>query len=80
MNTTLHTPLLNQAPLQYIEQQNLPLYDYFDRAHQRDHVQMVIKQSMKLAKQLDVDAEMVYFTTLTIRIKHADHSPSSPLV
>lgn len=60
MNATLHTPPLNQALLQYIEQQIIPLYDHFDRAHQRDHVQMVIKQSMKLAKQLDVDAEMVF--------------------
>lgn len=60
MNATLHTPPLNQDLLQYIEQQIIPLYDHFDRAHQRDHVQMVIKQSMKLAKQLDVDAEMVF--------------------
>ncbi|MBO2525024.1 MAG: phosphohydrolase [Bacteroidetes bacterium] len=60
MNATLHTPPLNQALLQYIEQQIIPLYDHFDRAHQRDHVQMVIKQSMGLAKQLDVDAEMVF--------------------
>ena len=60
MNATLPPPPLNQALLQYIEQQIIPLYDHFDRAHQRDHVQMVIKQSMKLAKQLDVDAEMVF--------------------
>lgn len=60
MNATLHTPPLNQALLQYIEQQIIPLYDHFNRAHQRDHVQMVIKQSMELAKQLDVDAEMVF--------------------
>lgn len=60
MNATLHTPPLNQDLLQYIEQQIIPLYDQFDRAHQRDHVQMVIKQSMELAKQLDVDAEMVF--------------------
>ncbi len=60
MNATLHTPPLNQALLQYIEQQIIPLYDHFDRAHQRDHVQMVIKQSMELAKKLDVDAEMVF--------------------
>ena len=60
MNATLHTPPLNQDLLQYIEQQIIPLYDHFDRAHQRDHVQMVIKQSMELAKQLDVDAEMIF--------------------
>ena len=60
MNTTLNTPPLNQNLQQYIEQQIIPLYDHFDKAHQRDHVQMVIKQSMELAKQLDVDADMVY--------------------
>lgn len=60
MNATFNTSPLNQALLQYIEQQIIPLYDHFDRAHQRDHVQMVIKQSMELAKQLDVDAEMVF--------------------
>lgn len=56
----LRIPSVNQDLQQYIEQQIIPLYDHFDKAHQRDHVQMVIQQSMELAKQLDVDVDMVY--------------------
>lgn len=44
----------------YVERNIIPLYDRFDKAHQRDHVQMVISQSMDLAAQMDVDADMVY--------------------
>ncbi len=58
MNT--NTAPINQELQQYIEQQIIPQYDHFDKAHQRDHVEMVIKQSMELAKTLEVDIEMVY--------------------
>lgn len=44
----------------YVEKQIIPLYDQFDKAHQRDHVRMVISQSMALAEELDADADMVY--------------------
>lgn len=44
----------------YIEEEIIPRYDHFDLAHRRDHVMMVIGQSLELAKLLDVDAEMVY--------------------
>lgn len=44
----------------YVEANIIPLYDRFDKAHQRDHVQMVIDQSMALATQMEVDADMVY--------------------
>lgn len=44
----------------YVERNIIPLYDQFDKAHQRDHVRMVILQSMALAAQMDVDADMVY--------------------
>ena len=44
----------------YVETHIIPLYDRFDKAHQRDHVRMVISQSMALAAQMDVDADMVY--------------------
>ena len=44
----------------YVEQQIIPLYDHFDQAHRRDHVMMVIHQSLQLAEQLDVNADMVY--------------------
>lgn len=44
----------------YIEQEIIPRYDHFDQAHQRDHVMMVIQQSMDIASHLDVDIDMVY--------------------
>lgn len=44
----------------YVEENIIPLYDGFDKAHRRDHVRMVIEQSMDLAAQLEVDAAMVY--------------------
>ena len=45
---------------QYIEREIIPRYDHFDQAHQRDHVLMVIQQSMDIALKLDVDLDMVY--------------------
>lgn len=44
----------------YLEASILPLYDGFDAAHQRNHVDMVIEQSMSIAADLDVDTDMVY--------------------
>lgn len=44
----------------YIETVILPLYDNFDAAHQRSHVDMVIEQSLIISSELDVDLNMVY--------------------
>ncbi len=44
----------------YISSEILPRYDAFDAAHRRDHVEMVIKQSLEIAEHLDVDENMVY--------------------
>jgi len=53
--------MMIDASLQnYIETCILPLYDGFDAAHQRDHVGMVIDQSMAIAAGLGVDMDMVY--------------------
>ena len=43
----------------YIEAHIIPLYDGFDKAHQRDHVRMVISQSMDLAAQMEVDTTII---------------------
>ena len=51
---------MNKALKDYIEREILPQYDYFDKAHQRDHALMVIDQSLELAKTLDVNIDMVY--------------------
>ena len=44
----------------YIEREILPRYDSFDAAHQRDHAEMVIRQSIELAEQTGADVEMAY--------------------
>lgn len=44
----------------YIETEILPRYEAFDKAHQRDHADYVIRQSLELAKHYDVDMNMVY--------------------
>lgn len=45
---------------QYVEQHIIPRYDGFDKAHQRDHVMTVIRQSMELACKLGADTDMAY--------------------
>ena len=52
--------IINPDIVSYIEQKIIPRYDHFDAAHQRDHVNMVIQQSLEIAKHLDVDLNMVY--------------------
>ena len=51
---------MNLELKQYIEREIIPRYDRFDQAHQRDHVMMVIQQSLDIASRLDVDKDMVY--------------------
>ena len=51
---------INQALRQYIEENILPCYDGFDKAHRREHVRMVIDQSLELAARLAVNIDMVY--------------------
>ena len=51
---------VTQSIRDYVEAHIIPLYDNFDKAHRCDHVRMVISQSMDLAAQMEVDADMVY--------------------
>lgn len=44
----------------YIEREILPRYDRFDRAHRRDHAELVIRESLRLAEGYEVSREMVY--------------------
>lgn len=44
----------------YLEEDIIPLYDCFDKAHQTDHVRKVMEESMKLARHYQVDESMVY--------------------
>jgi uncharacterized protein len=52
--------MVNPDLKQYVEREIIPRYDHFDKAHQRDHVLMVIQQSLDIASHLDVDQDMVY--------------------
>ncbi|MBR2932048.1 MAG: HD domain-containing protein [Rikenellaceae bacterium] len=46
----------------YIEEQIIPRYTAFDRAHSIDHVRTVIDESLALAEHYDVDRRIVYVT------------------
>lgn len=52
--------MVDESLKNYIETNILQLYDDFDAAHQRNHVDMVIEQSLAIAADLDVDMDMVY--------------------
>lgn len=51
---------VNPNIISYIESEIIPRYDSFDAAHRRDHVSMVIKQSLEIAEHLDVNPDIVY--------------------
>ena len=51
---------ISQTLQQYIEDNILPCYNKFDKAHQQEHVRMVISQSLELATHLNVNPDMVY--------------------
>lgn len=52
--------MINKELQSYIEEYILPLYDRYDMAHRRDHAEVVINQSLAIAKNYDVDVDMVY--------------------
>lgn len=56
-------PYTNGFPIElreYIEQEIIPQYARFDKAHRTDHVLKVMEESMELAQYYDVDHLMVY--------------------
>ncbi|MBR4433060.1 MAG: HD domain-containing protein, partial [Bacteroidaceae bacterium] len=44
----------------YVEAEIIPCYRSFDKAHQEDHVRMVIRQALELADKLGADRELLY--------------------
>ncbi len=47
--------------IDYVEREIIPRYAYFDKAHQENHVRMVIEQSLKLAEhEPTMNTDMVY--------------------
>lgn len=54
---THHVPVELQN---YVRQSIIPQYANFDKAHQIDHVEKVMEESLKLAAHYEVDYSMVY--------------------
>lgn len=46
--------------MEYVEQQILPRYAAFDKAHDLTHVTRVIRRSLELSQQLGTDVDMSY--------------------
>lgn len=52
--------MINPLLRQYVERSIIPRYDSFDKGHQRDHVEYVIREALRLSDFYDVDPDMVY--------------------
>ena len=57
---TQKTETITPSLKSYVEEQIIPRYRNFDRAHNLDHVRSVIDRSLMLAARYDVEADMVY--------------------
>ena len=51
---------MNEALKNYIEQEILPRYDHFDTAHRRDHAELVMRESVRLAALHGAREELSY--------------------
>ncbi len=48
--------------MKYVQQEIIPVYDTFDKAHKTDHVEKVIAENLRLAQHYPVNYNMVYVT------------------
>jgi uncharacterized protein len=68
---------MEKSLLPYLYQQIIPIYRHFDQAHQMDHVETIIINSLEIAKDYDVDKDMVYviacFHDIGIKFGRNDH-------
>ncbi len=51
---------LSSSLVRYVEQEVLPRYASFDKAHREDHARKVMDESMRLSAFYEVDVNMVY--------------------
>lgn len=51
---------MNEHLKEYVENEVIPRYAFFDKAHREDHVRSVIDEALRLAGFYDVDKDMVY--------------------
>ncbi|MBA5728958.1 HD domain-containing protein [Aerococcaceae bacterium INB8] len=52
--------MINQKLVEYIESKIIPQYKAYDGAHQPDHVYQVIENSLDIAKNYNVNLDIVY--------------------
>lgn len=52
--------MLDEKLVDYIEKSIMPVYDGFDSGHDRRHIKIVIKNSLELAEDFDLDINMIY--------------------
>ena len=52
--------MLNQELVRYIEDEVIPRYASFDKAHREDHVRKVIDEAMNMSVHYDVDKNVLY--------------------
>ncbi|MCF0159686.1 MAG: HD domain-containing protein [Bacteroidaceae bacterium] len=69
----------------YIDEEILPRYEHFDAAHRRDHVMMVIEQSLDLARHHALDEDMAlviaaYHDTGLVEDRKTHHLVSGKIV
>ncbi len=61
----------------YLHDSIIPIYNHFDQAHREDHVLTVIKHSLEIAKDYDVNSDMVYtiacYHDIGIQFGRSDH-------
>lgn len=51
---------MNERLKEYVENEVIPRYAFFDKAHRDDHARSVIDEALRLAGFYDVDEDMVY--------------------
>ena len=51
---------MNERLKEYVENEVIPRYAFFDKAHREDHARSVIDEALRLAGFYDVDKDMVY--------------------
>jgi len=68
---------MEKSLLTYLYQQIIPIYRHFDQAHQMDHVETIIINSLEIAKDYKVDMDMVYviacYHDIGIKFGRNDH-------
>lgn len=73
--------MINQELVKHVEDNIIPMYNTFDKAHDEVHVRQVIKNSLEMAGEYDLDKNIIYAaaayhdTGLQVeRARHEEHS------